>query len=198
MNDISAILAKIQADAKEYEETTLAAAREKAKDIEKNYLRQADEEAAAVQEAARRQAEAVHQRALSQAGIESRNSRLQARRQAIDGAFQKAMELLCAMPEEKKLALYSRLGSESLTGDAVLVLNREETETLGTRTAAEIQKLAQAAGKPWKVTLSQEPGAFRGGFVLDQGATETNCTFEVLSAGVKEELEAQVASVLFG
>ena len=197
MNDISAILAKIDADARQYAQAAQAAAEQKAEAIREDYRRQAEEEAARAAGEAQRQAEAIRQRAVSQAGIEARNSRLAARREAIDSAFQRAMERLCAMPEEEKIDFYAGLGAQSLAGDAALVLNRAEMDSLGERAAAELEKRARAAGKPWRVTLAGEPGAFRGGFVLDQGVTEINCTFEVLCAGVKEELEAQVASVLF-
>ena len=194
MNDISAILAKIDADARQYAQAAQAAAEQKAEAIREDYRRQAEEEAARAAGEAQRQAEAIRQRAVSQAGIEAR---LAARREAIDSAFQRAMERLCAMPEEEKIDFYAGLGAQSLAGDAALVLNRAEMDSLGERAAAELEKRARSAGKPWRVTLAGEPGAFRGGFVLDQGVTEINCTFEVLCAGVKEELEAQVASVLF-
>ena len=100
MNDISAILAKIDADARQYAQAAQAAAEQKAEAIREDYRRQAEAEAARAAGEARRQAEAIRQRAVSQAGIEARNSRLAARREAIDSAFQRAMERLCAMPEE--------------------------------------------------------------------------------------------------
>lgn len=199
MNDISAILAKIQEDARQYGEAAAAAAQEKANAITESSRQEAQAETDRILEAAKHQAEAIRQRAVSQSGIETRNAKLQVRREALDAAFQKAMELLCAMPGEKKLAVYADLAARSsMTGDAVLVLNREDHAALGQTLPAELEKRFAAAGTPCKVTLAEEPASFRGGFILDQGSTETNCTFEVLSAGVKEELEAQVDAALFG
>ena len=175
MNDISAILQKIREDARQYGENAAAAAREKAE---------------AITESCRQEA---------QSGIESRNAKLQVRRQAIDSAFGKAMEQLCAMPAEKKTAVYARLAAQSsFAGEALLVLNQADRDTLGKTLPAEIMKQCAAAGRTCKVTLSGAAGPFAGGFILAQGSTETNCTFEVLSAGVKEELEAQVDAALFG
>lgn len=198
MNDISAILQKIQEDARQYSETTAAAAREKAEAIKENYRQEAQAETDKALEAARHQAEAIRQRAASQAGIETRNQKLQVRRKAIDAAFQKAMEQLCGMTDLKKADVYAELAAQSLTGDAALVLNQADRAALGETLPREIQKRCAAAGKTCKVTLSGETGRFAGGFILDQGSTETNCTFEVLSASVKEELEAQVDAALFG
>lgn len=198
MNDISAILQKIQEDARQYSETTAVAAREKAEAIKENYRQEAQAQTEKALEAARHQAEAVRQRAASQAGIETRNQKLQVRRKAIDAAFQKAMEQLCSMTDLKKADIYAGLAAQSLAGDAALVLNQADRAALGETLPREIQKRCAAAGKQCKVTLSGETGRFAGGFILDQGSTETNCTFEVLSASVKEELEAQVDAALFG
>ncbi len=193
MNDISAILQKIQEDARQYGENAAAAAREKAEAITESCRQEAQAETQRVLEAA------IRQRAVSQSGIESRNTKLQVRRQAIDSAFGKAMEQLCAMPAEKKTAVYARLAAQSsFAGEALLVLNQADRDTLGKTLPAEIMKQCAAAGRTCKVTLSGAAGPFAGGFILDQGSTETNCTFEVLSAGVKEELEAQVDAALFG
>lgn len=199
MNDISAILAKIQEDARQYGEAAAAAAREKAQAIAEASRQEAQQETDRILEAAKRQSEAILQRAASQSGIEGRNTRLRTRREAIDTAFQKAMEQLCAMAPEKKLSVYADLAARSsAAGEVRLVLNRADKAALGGTLPAEMEKRCAAAGHPCKVALSDAAGSFSGGFILDQGSTETNCTFEVLSASVKEELEARVDAALFG
>lgn len=199
MNDISAILAKIQEDARQYGETVAAAAREKAAAIAESSRQEAQAETGRILEAARRQSEAILQRAVSQSGIEGRNARLQVRREAIDAAFKKAMEQLCAMAPEKKLAVYGELAARSsAAGEVRLVLNQADKAAIGATLPPEMEKRCAAAGHPCKVTLSGAAGSFAGGFILDQGSTETNCTFEVLSSSVKEELEARVDAALFG
>ena len=155
MNDISAILQKIQEDARQYGENAAAAAREKAEAITESCRQEAQAETQRVLEAAKRQAEAIRQRAVSQSGIESRNAKLQVRRQAIDSAFGKAMEQLCAMPAEKKTAVYARLAAQSsFAGEALLVLNQTDRDALGKALPAEIMKQCAAAGRTCKVTLS--------------------------------------------
>ena len=61
MNDISAILQKIQEDARQYGEAAAAAAREKAEAITESYSQEAQAETARVLEAAKHQAEAIRQ-----------------------------------------------------------------------------------------------------------------------------------------
>ncbi|MEG1777682.1 MAG: V-type ATP synthase subunit E, partial [Angelakisella sp.] len=48
-----------------------------------------------------------------------------------------------------------------------------------------------------KLYISDEVGKFRGGIKLREGNIETNCTFEVLVSRAKEDLEPEVARILF-
>ena len=102
------------------------------------------------------------------------------------------------MPAQKKAEVYAAMAAQALAGYAALVLNQADRAALGETLPALIMKQCAAAGKTCKVTLSNTTGPFAGGFILDQGSTETNCTFEVLSSSVKEELEARVDAALFG
>lgn len=193
MNDITAILAQIEKDAGATREEILAAARQNAEDIRAQGAKEAADEAARILADADRQVEALRQRGESQIDIQGRNTRLAARRAMIDQTFVRAMELLCAQTGDEKVKLYTRLAAENLAdGETQLVLSREDT-AIGTRVLEEIKAKKPGAN----VTLSSQEGKFRGGIVLRQGDIETNCTFEVLVAGIKEQLEAQVAAVLF-
>ena len=48
------------------------------------------------------------------------------------------------------------------------------------------------------IKLSDETGNFAGGCIIKEGNIETNCTFEVLVKGMRDELEQEVSNVLFG
>ncbi len=198
MNDLNAILDKIARDAKEYEQKSMEAARKNAEIIEADYRRQAEAESAEALAAAKAQAEALAQRAQSQAGIEERNRRLAARRSVIDAAFAKSLAMLRALPKEKLLDFYAAQAVRYITGSASLILCPQDRAEMGEELTEKITGLCRKAGKDFSVTLAEETGSFLGGFVLREGSVETNCTFEVLNMGAKEELEAQVAGILFG
>ena len=198
MNDLNAILDKIAQDAKEYEQKSMEAARKNAELIEADYRRQAEAEAEAILAEAEAQAQALDQRAQSQAGIEERNRRLAARRSVMDAAFARSLELLRALPRDQLLDFYAAQAAQYVSGDAQLILSAGDKEALGAELAEKITGLCRKAGKSCTVTLSEETGNFLGGFILREGSIETNCTFEVLNMGAKEELEGQVAQVLFG
>ena len=191
MNDIAAILTQIDESARQAREETLAAAGLHADAIRAQGRRQAEEESRRILDEAERQADFIRRRGESQAGIQGRSIRLAARREVMDRAFNRAMDLLCALSSGEKAALYTRLAAQSLRGDALLILNEADGAAVGDEVARAL------SAKGGQVALSPEPGAFRGGLVLRQGSIETNCTFEVLVAGTREQTEAQVALVLF-
>lgn len=214
MNDISVILNRIDEDAKAQSADIMTAAEENCRNIKASYDKEAEKQSRSILAAAAAGAEAIKLRAASQSGIEERNLRLTARRQAIDAAFEKAMERLCTMSDEKKVALYSQMALRSVTGVAELVLSPGDKAAIGDAVVAMISKklLSDGIGNvvdaitklklPSKdlgrlVTLSDEVGAFRGGFVLREGNIETNCTFETMLSSAKEELEPEVARMLF-
>ncbi|MEG2074051.1 MAG: V-type ATP synthase subunit E family protein, partial [Angelakisella sp.] len=143
------------------------------------------------------QIEAVRLRAASQSGIEQRNLKLTARRAAIDATFEKAMETLCGMSDEKKVAFYSDMAVNAITGDAELIMNASEKASIGDAVVKMTSKKLVEGRKVIKLYISDEVGKFRGGIKLREGNIETNCTFEVLVSRAKEDLEPEVARILF-
>ena len=198
MNDISTILNKIANNAKEYEKGQRDAAKIAADQVLAEYHRQAQEVSVAILEEAKAQAEAIRQRAISQGGVEERNQFLAARRQAIDKVFTKSLEQLRALSAKELKTFYADQAVQYISSDATLILCQKDQEELGSELVQEIENLCKKAGKNCTVTLAKEPGNFLGGFVLREGNIETNCTFEVLNRNAQEELEAQVAQILFG
>ena len=194
MNELSKLVDKILEEGKEYAARTEETAKAEAQKTLEAARAQGEKEAAAILDNARRQAEAVAHRAQSQMGMEKRSVKLSARREAIDKAFQLAMEKLCAAPQEKMVDFLSQMAAKAASGDGELIFNQAD-QALGAKVADRVCQLLEPRGL--KVALSGQTGSFRGGFVLREGNIETNCTYEVLIMGVQEEMEPKVASVLF-
>lgn len=193
MNDLSVLINKIMEEAKAYSDKILEAAKAETETTLDRYRAEAQAEAAKITGAAEQQADAIARRAQSQAGIEERNMLLATRRGLIDSAFAKAYELLCALSDSQKIDFLARLAASCQTTDAQLVLSAKEA-SLG---MAIVQKVNEAnANKGIKLTLAPETGAFGGGFILREGSTETNCTYEVLVKNIQPQLEAEIAALL--
>lgn len=197
MNDINAILQKIAEDAKVQAAGIIETAQKNCESIKADYGKQAVQQEKEILSAAAAQAEAIRLRAASQSGIEQRNLKLEARRAAIDAAFEKAMETLCGMSDEKKVALYSEMAVQSVSGDAAVIMNSAERASIGEAVIKMASKKLVNERKVYKLYIADDIGKFRGGIKLREGNIETNCTFEVLVSRAKEELEPEVARVLF-
>ena len=197
MNDMNAILAKIEEDAKAVAAKTIETAEENREKIIADYAQKEVQQRAEILKETENQISAVHLRSASQSGIEERNENLKTRRMAMDAAFEKAMELMCSLSPEKKVAFYTQMAVDSVQGEAELILNASEKAEIGEAVIAIVNKSFAAKGVENKLTLSSTVGAFRGGMKLKQGNIETNCTFEVLMSRAKDELEPDVARALF-
>ena len=121
---------------------------------------------------------------------------LQYKREAIEQAFQKALEVLCAQPSDKQVQLLSSAASKAIAGDVQIILNQKDGDAFGKQLVDSIQKQLADAGKTYTVSLSSKTASIAGGMILDEGRVETNLSYEILVKNMRDELEAQVARVL--
>jgi V/A-type H+-transporting ATPase subunit E len=54
------------------------------------------------------------------------------------------------------------------------------------------------AGKRGEVKLSSDTRDISGGFILRRGRAETNGSFDTLLAMLRDEIETEIAEILFG
>ncbi|MBQ2607561.1 MAG: hypothetical protein IIU01_02365 [Oscillospiraceae bacterium] len=151
-----------------------------------------DRERAAAASLAERTAQERYERLLSAARMEAEKLRLAAQQELLGEAFDLAMEKLCAMPEEKQVALLSRLAHEaSPRGEGKLIF-ADKDRALG-------EKVVAAANQQYGAhfVLADETRPLRGGFILSQGEVEVNCAYETLIRMGRDELEHEAAQRLF-
>ena len=109
-------------------------------------------------------------------------------------AFDKALEALCALPEEEYVAFLAGLAAKaSVTGDEEILLNARDRKAVGDKVAA----AANAKPGGGKLTLAEETGDFAGGLILRRGNVEANCTAELLVDLARGDLSAEIAGILF-
>lgn len=188
MESISKILDAISAQSLAETDKIMESSRQEAEELQKLYEKEALKARDNILSKANAEADGIRQRNLSQAGIESRNLLLSARREAIEKVFEKAAERLASMPDTEKKALYEKLISRYSSSDEVIVqLNSNDKDKLGRKI------------KPdgVKITIDKENGDFSGGLIIKEKTTETNCTFDVMVENAKKEMVSEVAAMLF-
>lgn len=196
MNNIESIVKKIADDAKLSAEQKITEAQQEAQQIVSDYQAQADKIMQDAQAQAQKQASVIAERVESQSGLIRRNLMLQYKREAIEQAFQKSLEVLCAQDADKQVTLLSDAAVKYLSADAKVILNEKDKAAFGEKLVSEISRKLQAANKNYSVSLSADAGSMQGGMILAEGSIETNLSYEILVKNIRDELEGEVAKVL--
>lgn len=196
MNNIESIIKRIADDAQAQAQQKIDEAQAEAKQILADYEQQAKTLSQQTQERAQKEAAVIAERVESQSGLIRRNMMLQYKRQAIEQAFQKALEVLCAQENDKQVELLSSAAAKYITSDAQVLLNEKDSAAFGQSLIDAISEKLKAQSKPYAISLSQKPASIQGGMILAEGNIETNLSYEILIKNMRDELEAEVAKVL--
>lgn len=193
MNGIEKITQLIESDAQAEIDRVLGDARAEAARIAAQYQGQADAEAAELAAKNEKAAAEREERLVSVAQMEARKATLGAKQEMVEKAYIRALEKLCAMPDEQYVAvLADLLVQASSSGHEEAVFSPEDRERVG---KAAVEKANAASGR--KLTLSAETLPIKGGFILKDKNVEVNCTFETLVRLQKAETAGAVVKKLF-
>lgn len=227
MEGMEKIRAKIAADAQAEADRILLAAQGEADAIAADYAARAKQAQGEAVEKGRAAAAQREERLVSAAAMEGRQAQLRAKQEMVSQAFDLALEKLKALPQQDYVNLLARLAAKAaVTGREEVVLNAADRERVGKAVVAAANELlakevapkmpdelteskagailekvvsrgtALLAGTAM-LTLSEKTAPIQGGLILADGQVEVNCAFETLVRLAKNDMAAQVASVLF-
>ncbi|MBQ6207568.1 MAG: V-type ATP synthase subunit E [Oscillospiraceae bacterium] len=192
MNGIERITQRIAVDAQEEINEILRKGREEASAITERYRAQAESERNALSERNEKAAAEREERLVSMAQMEARKVTLAARQEMVEAAYDKALELLCEMPDHVYIdALADLLVAASMGGKEEAVFSKKDRERVGQKAVDK----ANAKGKT--IALSKETADIRGGFILKGEKVEVNCAFETLVRLQRAETAGAVVRTLF-
>lgn len=195
MSNISNITSKILKDAEERKENILASAEEEKNKILSRRVNVAKEEQAEIVAKAESEAKTRKERILSAASLNVRNNKLTVKQEVIQSVFDASIEKLTALSKDELLGFVKNsILSLGEIGDQNLILNAEGLELVD---IAFIYELNQELGDKGNIHLSPNAGNFKGGFILEKNGIEINNTYEALVSSLRDELEFEVARVLF-
>ncbi|WP_160672978.1 V-type ATP synthase subunit E [Clostridium sp. C8-1-8] len=178
---------RILEEAEKEKELVVRKTLEEAKKVEKTIIAKAYEEA-----------ELKRERMLSTASLKLRNEKLELKQKIMDEVFQQALNDLCSMTKDDFLIyLKSVILKADIKGDEKLILNSYGKDIVDSSFIAELNTELLNMGKVGTLTISEETRNFRGGFILEKNGVEINNTFEALISSCRDELETEVASILF-
>ena len=198
MSNINNLTSKILSDAEERKESILKEANEeKAKIVSKKEALAKSEEATMV-EKAKTEAKTAKERIISGAELKSRNEKITAKQAVIDKVFENSIEKLCKMSDQEiKEFIKNKIVNADIVGDETIILNEKGNKLVDANLLKEINSELLAKGKKGELTINKEVRNFKGGFILEKDGIEINNTFEDLVNSERDDLEFEVAKVLF-
>ena len=191
---VNNITSKILRDAEGRKESILATAEEEKNKILSKKVASAKE----ILEKAEIEAKSKKERVISGAKLKARNEKLAAKQEVIEEVFSKSVETLCKLNDREFVKfIKDSILSLNIDGDETLILNEDGNKIVSKEVVAEINAELKAKGLKGEIKISETIGSFRGGFILEKGGVEINNTFESLVDSLKDQLEFEVAKVLF-
>ena len=195
MNGIEKITGRINDDAQREIDASAAQAKSEADAITARYEAQAEKEAAEILARGKANADERVERLASVAELEAKKMTLAAKQEVLDRAFDKALQDLTQLSEEKYVALLAALAVKAAsTGNEKIILSPADRSRYGVKVA---EMANSALGKQGKLTLSEETRDIKGGLLLSDGDVEVNCAFETLVRLTRNQIAGDVAKVLF-
>lgn len=192
------IISRIVNDSNEKARSIIAEANEKAALIKKEAADTATATAEKIITQAHKEAAAHKQRMLGVAELEARKGVLAAKQELIDEVFVGSLQELMGADLKSYLQIFRQLLLENVqSGTETVALSSEDLKRIPADFWKEINEELQKKGKAGKLVPASEPRDIRGGFILLAEGVEINCSFEALLAMKRDELEPEVAALLF-
>ena len=187
LDDAQARAESINAEASEKAEAVISEAKDRAERRKEHILEQS-----------RKTAAEQKGRIIGMAQMDARKDLLTAKQEMIGEAFQKALDELIGLDDETYLSVIHDLILETAeTGTETVIFNSRDQEKITDHFWKEINKSLADSGKKGELELSRETRIIKGGFILHSGGVEINCSFETLLEIKRDELEYEVAELLF-
>ena len=115
----------------------------------------------------------------------------------VDSVFAEALAKLSALPAAEYRQIIMRALRSFATGVEIVTFGPEDQEKIGADFAKAANAAMVEAGKEGRLTVSYGPSSLGGGLILTSGGVSENLTFPTLVGRLRDEMEMEVARVLF-
>lgn len=180
------LVEEILSSAKDEVEARIQAAREEATLLKTGILEESTAEA-----------EQIKSIAASRRDMEKRQMILGAKQDLISQVFEEAVVRLNDLPDEEYRELLLGLISRKARGTEELLLSEHDDSRLGPDFYQDVGDALKLKGKAADLEVTYSPDRFGGGFMLREGGVSDNVTFPVILNLIREDLEIELAKILF-
>jgi V/A-type H+/Na+-transporting ATPase subunit E len=193
------IIQRILEDARESAASIIAEAEKKAESIEAEAKQKSERKQEQILEQARKEADEQKRRIIGVAQLEARKEMLTAKQKLISDAFAAALSELGAMEEGSYFrVIQGMLLKLAETGEETVVFSSRDFARIPDGFWREINDALLKEGKKGDLKPAKEAREISGGFILQTEGAEINASFDALLEMSRDDLEPEVAEVLFG
>ena len=198
MSNLQHITSKIKQDSEVQRDAILAKANEESKKIIDKKIVSAKKDAADIIEKSKIESIVRKNRILSNAQLKVRNDKLSAKQEVIEKVFITAKEKLNDMSaDEFKKFIKSKVLTLDIAGDENIIVDSKRKEILDSEFINDLNLNLKSLNKKGELKLSEVEGNFNGGFIIEKNGIEINNTFDSLVNSLREEMEFEIARVMF-
>ena len=193
------ILKKIQDDAKNAASEIKTETEKKIAAIKKK----AEEQARAAREEIIKEAETraglARQKILSNARLDAKKRLLFIRRELVEKVFGEARKAFLELNKEEARELFKQaLCEETDSGEETVVISSTEKTRITKEFIEEVNEALRSRGKKGNLVLQiLKTEAEDGGFLLKGKKMLSDCTFSSMLSTVREDVEPEIAGILF-
>ncbi len=196
MTGLDKILKQIQTESDSKVNEIISAANQKADEIVSAAKESAENTAAQILQKADKDVAAVLSRAESANAINMKNSILLKKQELIKSAVANAEKYLCELPADEYFEVILKMVKKYAPKKSGCVMfNKTDLARLPQNFEGEINNALSADGAVLKI--SDTAVDIDGGFILNYGGVEENCSFEALFESAADELSDKAHTLLF-
>ncbi len=190
---IEKITSKILSEAESQKQEVLAQAKSKSDAVLQEAEKKAEEMIKQSELNGMAEKDKIITRRKSVADIDSRKVILAKKQEIIAESFDKAVDAIVCMDEDKYIDLLVTLGKNSGACSGLLIFNEKEKTQIGDKVVEALNKAVQGGS----FSLADETRTLRGGYMLKCGMKFINNTIEALVDENKQSLTGEVAGMFF-
>lgn len=195
MTGLDKIIQEIEQEAAKAAAETLRTAEEQAAQQAQQTIAGAEATAAEIQARAQAQAADILRSGESAIALRRRQQTLELKQTLLEQTMAATLQALQTLPAEEYFALLLRLAAKNAEASSgTLLLAAQDMQRLPANFEAQ---LAQVLPQGGSLTLQQADTPFNGGFVLQYGEVEQNCTFAAILAAGHDDYCDAIRTVFF-
>ncbi len=193
------IIARIEAEARAQGEQIVADAEARASEIVGEGQRKALQQANSIVSDAEKKAQTQAGHILTLARLQGRREVLEAKQEALNEAFQSALERLSQLDDDTYLQLIKQVVSVyAVRGTEEIVVNAHDRQRITQDFLKGLNQELKEQGLEGTVGLSSDSVDITGGCILRGEDLEVNASFDAILKTLREDLEPEIAGHLFG